>query len=66
MLNVDVYKRSTPRVELDQRARDARLGLERIERLLGRRAGPVMRDQAKASGWSCELQSVSSGAGSPS
>jgi hypothetical protein len=49
MLSGDLYKRSMPRVELDQRARDARLGLERIERLLGRRAGPVMPDQAKAS-----------------
>jgi hypothetical protein len=49
MLSGDLYKRSMPRVELDQRARDARLGLERIERLLGRRAGPVMPDQATAS-----------------
>jgi hypothetical protein len=34
----DLCKRSTPRVELDQRARDACLGLERIERLLAQRA----------------------------
>ena len=51
MLSGDLCKRSTPRVELDQRARDARRGLERIERLLAQRAGPVMPDQAKASPW---------------
>jgi hypothetical protein len=32
----DLCKRSTPRVELDQRARDTRLGLEQIERLVVR------------------------------
>jgi hypothetical protein len=41
MLSGDQCKRSTPRVELDQRARDTRLGLERIERLLVRRTGPM-------------------------
>ena len=34
MLKVDLWNKSVPRVELDQRARDARLQLERIERLL--------------------------------
>ena len=34
MLKVDLWNNSVPRVELDQRARDARLQLERIERLL--------------------------------
>jgi hypothetical protein len=34
MLSGDSCKRSTPRVELDQRARDTRLGLEQIERLI--------------------------------
>jgi len=34
MLSGHLYERSTPRVELDQRARDTRLGLERIERLV--------------------------------
>jgi hypothetical protein len=36
MLSGDLCKRSTPRVELDQRARDTRLGLEQIERLVVR------------------------------
>ena len=36
MLSGDLCKRSTPRAELDQRARDTRLGLERIERLVVR------------------------------
>ena len=34
MLSGHLCERSTPRVELDQRARDTRLGLERIERLV--------------------------------
>ena len=34
MLSGDMCKTSAPRVEVDQRARDTRLGLERIERLL--------------------------------
>jgi hypothetical protein len=34
MLKVDLWNKSVPRVELDQRARDARLRLERVERLL--------------------------------
>jgi len=38
MLSGDQCKRSTPRVELDQRARDTRLGLEQIERLIVRNA----------------------------
>ena len=33
-----VCNKSVPRVELDQRARDARLRLERVERLLAPRA----------------------------
>jgi len=37
-MKVDLWNRSVPRVELDQRARDARLRLERIERLLVPRA----------------------------
>jgi hypothetical protein len=47
MVNSDLCKRSTPRVELDQRARDARLGLERIERLLARYARPMMLGSGK-------------------
>ncbi len=34
MLKVEVWNKSVPRVELDQRARDARLQLERMEKLL--------------------------------
>jgi hypothetical protein len=34
MLKANVWSKSVPRVELDQRAREARLRLERIERLL--------------------------------
>jgi hypothetical protein len=34
MSRANLWKKSVLRVELDQRARDARLGLERIERLL--------------------------------
>ncbi len=34
MLSGDLCKTSTPQVELDQRARDTRLGLEQIERLV--------------------------------
>ena len=34
MLKVEVWNKSVPRVELDQRARDARLRLERTEELL--------------------------------
>jgi hypothetical protein len=38
MLKDTLWSQSVPRVELDQRARDARLRLERIERLLAPRA----------------------------
>lgn len=38
MLKANLWNKSMPRVELDQRARDARLRLERIERLLVPRA----------------------------
>jgi hypothetical protein len=38
MLRTDLWNKSVPRVELDQRARDARLRLEQIERLLAPRA----------------------------
>jgi len=34
MLKVEVWNKSVPRAELDQRARDARLQLERMEQLL--------------------------------
>lgn len=34
MLKENLWSQSVPRVELDQRARDARLRLEQIERLL--------------------------------
>jgi hypothetical protein len=34
MPNANIWNRSVPRVELDQRAREARLRLERLERLL--------------------------------
>ena len=34
MLRTNVWSQSVPRVELDQRSREARLRLERIERLL--------------------------------
>jgi hypothetical protein len=49
MLSGDQCKRSTPRVELDHRARDTRLGLERIERLLVQRTGPMLPAQANPS-----------------
>ena len=42
MLSGDLCKGGTPRVELDQRAREIRLGLERLERLLVQRAGPML------------------------
>jgi hypothetical protein len=38
MLKANLWNKSVPRVELDQRAHDARLRLERIERLLVPRA----------------------------
>ena len=38
MLRTNLWNESVPRVELDQRARDARLRLERIERQLVPRA----------------------------
>jgi hypothetical protein len=38
MLRANLWNKSVPRVELDQRARDARLRLEQIERLLAPRA----------------------------
>jgi hypothetical protein len=38
MLRANLWNKSVSRVELDQRARDARLRLERIERLLVLRA----------------------------
>jgi hypothetical protein len=37
-MRANLWNKSVPRVELDQRARDARLRLERIERLLVLRA----------------------------
>jgi hypothetical protein len=37
MLKVEVWNKSVPRVEFDQRARDARLRLERAEQLLAPR-----------------------------
>ena len=37
MLQVDLWNKSVPRVELDQRARDPRLRLDRVERLLAPR-----------------------------
>ena len=49
MLSGHLCVRSKPRVELDQRARDTRLGLERIERLLVQRAGPMIAARAKPS-----------------
>ena len=38
MLKVEVWNKSVPRIELDQRARDARLRLERMEQLFVPRA----------------------------
>jgi hypothetical protein len=38
MLKRDLWSKSVPRVELDQRSRDARLRLEQLERLLVLRA----------------------------
>jgi hypothetical protein len=38
MLRIDMWNKSVPRVELDQRSRDARLRLEQLERLLAPRA----------------------------
>jgi len=49
MLSGDSCKRSTPRVELDQRARDTRLGLEQIERLILRASDRYDLAQAKPS-----------------
>ena len=43
MLSGDLCKRSTPGVELDQRAREIRLGLERVERLLVQRPDRCFR-----------------------
>ena len=37
-MKLDLWNKSVPRVELDQRARAARLRLERMERLLVPRA----------------------------
>ena len=41
MFKADLWNKSVPRVELDQRARDARLRLERIGRQLVPRAAPT-------------------------
>jgi hypothetical protein len=49
MLSGDLCKTSTPRVELDQRARDTRLGLEQIERLVVRAPDRCYLTQAKPS-----------------
>jgi hypothetical protein len=49
MLSGELCKKSAPRIELDQRARESRLGLERIERLLVRRARAMIPAQAKPS-----------------
>jgi len=49
MLGGDLCKRSTPRVELDHRARDTRLGLERIERLVVRAPDRCYLAQVKPS-----------------
>jgi hypothetical protein len=38
MLRINLWSQSVPRVELDQRSREAHLRLERIERLLVPRA----------------------------
>ena len=39
MLKAILYNKSAARIEINQRARDARLRLEQIERLLASRAG---------------------------
>jgi len=49
MLGGDLCKRSTPQVELDQRARDTRLALERIERLIVRAPDQCYAAQVKPS-----------------
>jgi hypothetical protein len=49
MLSGDLCKRSTPQVELDQRARDTRLALERIERLIVRTPDQCYLAQVKPS-----------------
>ena len=49
MISGDLCKMSAPRAEVDQRARDTRLGLERIERLLVQRGGPMIAGRAKPS-----------------
>jgi hypothetical protein len=49
MLGGDLCKRNTPRVELDQRARDTRLALEQIERLIVRAPDRRYLAQAKPS-----------------
>ena len=43
MLKVELWNKTVPRVELDQQARQARLQLEQIERLLVPRAELVAR-----------------------
>ena len=47
MLSGDLCRHSAPRIEVDQRARDTRLGLERIERLLVQRSKPTTPAEAK-------------------
>jgi hypothetical protein len=47
MLKANLWSKSVPRVELDQRARDARLRLEQLERLLVPRAAAA----ASLLGW---------------
>ena len=49
MLSGDLCKMSAPRAEVDQRARDTRVRLERIERLLVQRGGPMIAARAKPS-----------------
>jgi hypothetical protein len=60
MLKVILYSKSASRIEIDQRARDARLQLEQIERLLAPRAAvtssrlrrvPYLFSFAPGDGW---------------
>jgi hypothetical protein len=53
MLKAELWNKSVPRVELDQRARDARLRLERIGRQLVPRAASIIANESTVRSKSC-------------
>ena len=65
MLSGDSCKRSTPRVELDQRARDTRLGLEQIERLILRASGGAPERNSSSASSSCANAARNAGSSRP-